>query len=84
MDKFRLIWGLGSVLEIKIIYKEIIVEADDIDKIDPLIILPDYIKSKTFYVRIIFTSNSKRNYDYGSYSEFIECEKIKAWNNQAF
>ena len=77
MKKFQLTWGLGTVLEIKIIYKTIIVEAKTINDIKPLTILPDIIKNKVHYVRVIFTSDTKRNYDYGSWSEFIEAEEIK-------
>ena len=77
MKKFQLTWGRGTVLKIKIIYKTIIVEAKNINDIKPLTILSDIIKNKVHYVRVIFTSDTKRNYDYGSWSEFIEAEEIK-------
>ena len=77
MKKFRLTYGRGNVLKIDIIYKTIIVEANSIDDINPIEILPDIIKNKVHYVRVIFTSDTKRNYDYGSWSEFIEAEEIK-------
>ena len=34
-------------------------------------------KEKFFYVRKLYTSETKRYYDYGSWSEFIEAEEIK-------
>lgn len=77
MKKFQLTWGQGSILKIDTIYKTIIIEAKSIEDIKPLTILPDIIKSKVHYVRVIFTSDTKRNYDYGSWSEFIEAEEIK-------
>ena len=77
MKKFVLKWGKGNVLEIKVIYKSMIVEAKSIDDINATIILPDSIKRKVFYVRKLYTSEIKRNYDYGSWSEFIEAEEIK-------
>ena len=77
MKKFVLKWGKGNVLEIKVIYKSMIVEAKSIDDINATIILPDSIKRKVFYVRKLYTSETKRNYDYGSGSEFIEAEEIK-------
>ena len=77
MKKFVLKWGKGNVLEIKVIYKSMIVEAKSIDDINATIILPDSIKRKVFYVRKIYTSETNRNYDYGSWSEFIEAEEIK-------
>ena len=69
--------GKGSIYEIQIIYKTLIVEAENIDDIDPLEILPEYIKRKVSYVRIIDTSETKRNYDYGSWVDFIEAEETK-------
>ena len=77
MKKYVLKWGKGNVLEIKVIYKSMIVEAKSIDDINATIILPDSIKRKVFYVRKLYTSEIKRNYDYGSWSEFIEAEEIK-------
>ena len=77
MKKFQLTWGQGSILKIDTIYKTIIIEAKSIEDIKPLTILPDIIKSKVHYFRVIFTSDTKRNYDYGSWSEFIEAEEIK-------
>ena len=53
MKKFVLKWGKGNVLEIKVIYKSMIVEAKSIDDINATIILPDSIKRKVFYVRNI-------------------------------
>lgn len=77
MKKFILKWGKGSVCEIRIIYKTLITEAENIDDINPLEILPEYIKRKVPYVRKIQTSETKRNYDYGSWVDFIEAEEIK-------
>ena len=77
MKKFVLKWGKGNVLEIKVIYKSMIIEAKSIDDINPIDILPDTIKKRVCYVRKILTSETKRNYDYGSWSEFIEAEEIK-------
>ncbi len=58
-------------------YKMAIVEEENIDNINPLEILPDAIKRKVPYVRIIHTSKIKRNYDYGSWVDFIEAEEIE-------
>ena len=77
MKKFVLKWGKGSVLGIKVIYKTMIIEKESIDDINPIDILPDTIKKRVHYVRTIFTSETKRNYDYGSWFEFIEAEEIK-------
>lgn len=77
MKKFVLKWGKGSVCEIRIIYKTLTIEAENIDDINPLEILPDFIKRKVPYVRKIFTSETKRNYDYGSWVDFIEAEELK-------
>ena len=77
MKKFILKWGKGSVCEIRIIYKTLAIEAENIDDINPLEILPEHIKRKVPYVRKIFTSETKRNYDYDSWVDFIEAEEIK-------
>ena len=77
MKKFILKWGRGSVLSIQVVYKAMNIEAKCIDDINPVVILPDTIKRKVCYVRSIHTSETKRNYDYGSWSEFIEAEEIK-------
>ena len=77
MKKFILKWGKGSVLGIQIIYKTMTIEKENIDEINAIDILPDTIKNRVCYVRKIFTSETKRNYDYGSWSEFIETEEIK-------
>jgi hypothetical protein len=76
MKKFILKWGKGSICEIQIIYKTLTIEAENIDNINPLEILPEYIKRKVPYVRKIHTSKTKRNYDYGSWVDFIEAEEI--------
>ena len=77
MKTFVIKWGKGSVCSIQIIYKTMTVEKESIDDINPVIILPDFIKRRVCYVRTIHTSETKRNYDYGSWSEFIEAEEIK-------
>lgn len=77
MKKFILKWRKGSVCEIRIIYKTLTTEAENIDDINPLEILPEHIKRKVPYVRIIHTSETKRNYDYGSWVDFIEVEETK-------
>ena len=77
MKTFVIKWGKGSVCDIQIIYKTMTVEKESIDDINPVIILPDTIKRKVCYVRAIHTSETKRNYDYGSWSEIIEAEEIK-------
>lgn len=77
MKTFVLKWGKGSVLGIRIVYKTITIQAENIDDINPVTILPDAIKKRVYYVRTIFTSETKRNYDYGSWTEFIEAEEIK-------
>ena len=77
MKKFILKWGKGSVCEIQTIYKTLEIEAESINDIKPLEILPEYIKKKVFYVRTIHTSETRRNYDYGSWVDFIELEEMK-------
>ena len=76
MIKFILKWGKGSVLGIQAVYKTTTIEEECIDDVDPLVILPYAIKRRVYYVRKN-TSETKRNYDYGSYIEFIEAEEIK-------
>ena len=76
MKKFILKWGTGSVRGIRIIYKTLTTEAENIDAINPLEILPEHIKREVLYVRTILTSETKRNYDYGSWVDFIEAEEI--------
>ena len=77
MKSFILKWGKGSVLDIQTVYKTMTIEEECIDDIDPLVVLPYIVKSRVHYVRTIHTSKTKRNYDYGSYIEFIEAEEIK-------
>ena len=77
MKTFILKWGKGSVLGIKTLHKTMTIIAENIDDINPIVILPDNIKRKVCYVRTLHTSETKRNYDYGSWSEFIEAEEIK-------
>ena len=77
MKKFVLKWGEGSVESITNVYKQMRVEAETINDINPIIILPEEIKNGVRYVRMLVTSETKRNYDYGSWSEFIEAEEIK-------
>ena len=77
MKTFILKRGKGSVLGIQIVYKTMEIEEECIDDVDPLVILPYTIKRRVLYVRAIHTSETKRNYDYGSYIEFIEAEEIK-------
>lgn len=77
MKKFIIKWGKGSVCEIRIVYKTLTTKAENIDDVNPLEILTDSIKRKVHYVRTIHTSETKRNYDYGSWVDFIEVEEIK-------
>ena len=77
MKTFILKWGKGSVLGIQTVHKIMTVEEECIDDINPLVILPYVIKRRVIYVREIHTSETKRNYDYGSYIEFIEAEERK-------
>lgn len=76
MKRFKITWGQGNVLSISKIYKTKIVEADDIDSVDPLIILPKTLLKNIYYMRVIHTSDAKRNVDYGSYVDFIEIKEI--------
>jgi hypothetical protein len=59
------------------VYKTAIIEKENIDNINPLEILPDAIKRKVPYVKTIHTSETKRNYDYDSWVDFIEVKEIK-------
>ena len=64
MKTFILKWGKGSVAKIQIIYKTMTITAENIDDINPIVVLPDNIKTKVYYVRTIHTSEAKRKYDY--------------------
>ena len=77
MKKFILKRGKGSVCEIRIIYKTLTTKAENIDDVNPLEILPDSIKRKVPYVRKIHTSETKRNYDYGSWGGLLKQKKMK-------
>ena len=77
MKKFKLTWGEGSIMSIHKVYRTMTVEAESIDKVDPRVILPEEIKKNIYYIRTLITSETKRNYDYGSWSEFIEAEEEK-------
>ena len=77
MKKSILKWGKGSVFDIQTVYKTMEIEEECINDVNPLVILPYAIKRGAYYVRKIHTSETKRNYDYGSYVEFIEAEEIK-------
>ena len=77
MKKYKITWGKGSVLGIDKIFETKIIEADNIDSVDPLIILPKPMLKIVYYTRVIHTSDTKRNVDYGSYVDFIEIEEIK-------
>ena len=77
MKKYIIKWGKESACEKRIVYKTLTTEAANIDDVNPLEILPDSIKRKVPYVITIHTSETKRNYDYGSWVNFIELEEIK-------
>ena len=77
MKTLILKWGKGSVCGIQTVYKTMAIKKESIDDIDPTVILPESVKRKVYYVRKIHTSETKRNYDYGSWSEFIEAEETK-------
>lgn len=76
MKKFKITWGRGSALGIDTVFESKTVEADNIDSVDPLIILPKQMLKNIYYTRVIHTSDTKRNVDYGSYVNFIEIEEI--------
>ena len=59
MKTFILKWGKGSVLGIQTIYKTMSITAENIDDSNPLVILPDSVKRKVYYVRIIHASEKK-------------------------
>lgn len=78
MKKFKIVWYIGSVdnnqqeiLDSKIEY------AEDIDQVDACAILPESIRQKICYTRILMTSDTIRNIDYGSYVKFLAVEEIK-------
>lgn len=76
MKKFKITWGKGSVCGINIVFKSITVESENIDSVNYSIILPEGLKKNVYYYRKIYTSDTKRNIDYGSYVNFIEVEEI--------
>ena len=75
MKQFQIKWGQGSIKNIETVYKTMTVEANNMDDIDPIIILPDNVKKEISYIRYLVASETKRHYDYGSWSEFIEVEE---------
>ena len=72
MKKFILKWGKGSVCEIRIIYKTLAIEAENIDDINPLEILPEYIKRKVPYVRKILDIGANKGLDLRPFRGFLE------------
>ena len=77
MKKFIIKWGKGEIQHLEEIHQTLIVEKDNIDDVDPTLILPEEVKKEIHYLRRLNTSDAKRNYDYGSWSDFIEVEEIK-------
>ena len=77
MKKFIIKWGKGEILHLEEVYKTLIIEKESIDDIDPTIILPEEVKKEIHYLRRLDTAATKRNYDYGSWSDFIIVEEIK-------
>ena len=78
MKKFKIVWYIGNVannqqeiLDSKIEY------AEDIDQVDACTILPESIRQKIYYTRILMTSDTIRNIDYGSHTKFLAVEEIK-------
>ena len=51
--------------------------AEDIDQVDACVILPESIRQKICYTRILMTSDTIRNIDYGSHTKFLAIEEIK-------
>ncbi len=77
MKKFIIRWGKGEIQHLEEIFETLTVEKDNIDDVDPTLILPEEVKKEIHYLRRLNTSDNKRNYDYGSWSDFIEVEEIK-------
>ena len=77
MKKFIIKWGRGEIQHLEEIHETLIVEKEDIDDVDPTLILPEEVKKEIHYLRRLNTADTKRNYDYGSWSDFIEVEEIK-------
>ena len=77
MKKYNLKWGEGLISRIQKVYKTMEVEAENMDALNPLVILPEELREKIEYVRTIICSDTRRSYDYGSWSEFIEAEELK-------
>ena len=77
MKKFIIKWGRGEIQHLEEIFETLTVEKDNIDDVDPTLILPEEVKKEIHYLRRLNTSDNKRNYDYGSWSDFIEVEEIK-------
>lgn len=77
MKKFIIKWGRGEIQHLEEIHKTLIVEKENIDDVDPTLILPEEVKKEIHYLRRLNTSDTKRNYDYGGWSDFIEVEEIK-------
>lgn len=78
MKKFKIVWYIGAVdnnqqeiLDSKIEY------AEDIDQVNACTILPESIRQKICYTRILMTSDTIRNIDYGSHTKFLAIEEIK-------
>ena len=77
MKKFIIKWGKGEIQHLEEIFETLTVEKENIDDVDPTLILPEEVKKEIHYLRRLNTSDTKRNYDYGSWSDFIEVEEIK-------
>ena len=77
MKKFIIKWGRGEIQHLEEIHETLIVEKEDIDDVDPTLILPEEVKKEIHYLRRLDTAATKRNYDYGSWSDFIIVEEIK-------
>ena len=77
MKKFIIKWGKGEIQHLEEIHQTLIVEKENIDDVDPTLILPEEVKKEIHYLRRLNTSDTKRNYDYGNWSDFIEVEEIK-------
>lgn len=78
MNKYLINWYSGSMEVEKDIIKQMIVEAETINEVDGLVILPAEIKDKVYYTRhALFSEEGRIVIDYGNYTKFISIQKYK-------
>ena len=77
MNKYLVTWYKGSIETEKTILKQKTVEAENINDVEYLDLLPDNIREKVYYTRgVLFDPEHHIGIDYGSWTEFISIRKV--------